>query len=248
MPCIPEHPSGPWKRAARCACRYRAERLRLHPVQYISPRPRPASTRPHSDTYNGEIVKRPCLLNVLQRLLQIAQFLVDQALRFLGALHSLGLKGLDGLDLSVHIVRLGLERAEALLDLVDDGRVLEYRAVVSEVDLLRLLLQYVDFAARVVVALLERLERGSSLAAQTELRANLCPVELEGGGALRWGAMLVFVILKFGGLPLGTQQRIRCSNGAVWSSCGYGRVWGTYSNGHCDELGRVEWGGDRDRS
>lgn len=84
----------------------------------------------------------------------------------------------------LHIVRLRLVGAEALLDLVDDGGVLEDGAVVGEVNGLRLLGENGDLPARVVVALLEGLEGGGSAAFQTELRADLGPVELEGGAAL----------------------------------------------------------------
>lgn len=82
------------------------------------------------------------------------------------------------------IVRLGLECVEALLDLVDDGSVLQHGAVVREVNGLGLLLEDAELSARIVVALLEALEGGSSLAFETKLRANLSPVELEGCGAL----------------------------------------------------------------
>jgi hypothetical protein len=58
---------------------------------------------------------------------------------------------------------------------------------VREVDGLRLFLQNGDLPARVVVALLEGLEGGGSLASEAELRANFGPVELKGGGALRGG-------------------------------------------------------------
>jgi hypothetical protein len=55
---------------------------------------------------------------------------------------------------------------------------------VREVDGLGLLGEDGNFAARIVVALLEGLESGSSVAFEAQLRADLCPVELEGGAAL----------------------------------------------------------------
>ena len=116
--------------------------------------------------------------------MQVAQLLVYHQLCLLGTLHGLCLKGLNGLDLAVDIVRLGLESIEASLDFIDDGRVLEYTAVVREVDCLRLLGQNRHLAARIVIALLERLQSGSSLTFETELRADLGPVKLEGGAAL----------------------------------------------------------------
>lgn len=71
-----------------------------------------------------------------------------------------------------------------LLDVVDDGLVLEDAAVVLEVDCLRLLGENGDFAARIVVALLEVLQGGGSVAFEAQLLTKLGPVELEGGAAL----------------------------------------------------------------
>jgi hypothetical protein len=116
--------------------------------------------------------------------LQVAQFLVYDALGLLGALNSLRLECLNRLDLPAHIVCLWLESVELLLDVVDDSLVLENAAVVLEVDGRSLLGEDGDFATRVVVALLEGLESGSSVALKAQLRADLCPVELEGGAAL----------------------------------------------------------------
>jgi hypothetical protein len=70
-------------------------------------------------------------------------------------LESLRLECLDRLNLPAHIVCLGLEGVELLLDIVDDGLVLEDAAVVLEVDGLRLLGEDGNFAARIVVTLLE---------------------------------------------------------------------------------------------
>lgn len=55
-----------------------------------------------------------------------------------------------------------------------------------EVDGLGLRAQQVDFAARVVVALFEGLERGCRLAFETERGGDFGPVEFQGGGALGW--------------------------------------------------------------
>jgi hypothetical protein len=85
-------------------------------------------------THHSQIGKRPGILDVLQRLLQIAQFLIHDSLGLLGALNSLRLECLDRLDLPAHIVCLGLESVELLLNVVDDGLVLEDAAVVLEVD------------------------------------------------------------------------------------------------------------------
>lgn len=137
-----------------------------------------------SNTYDSEIFKRPRLLNVLQRLLQIPQLLINHTLRLLCRLNSLSLEALNSLDLPVHIVRLGLESLELLLDVIDDGLVLEDRSVVGEVHALRLLGEDLKFPAGVVVALLEGLEGGGGLASETELCAEALPVDFECGTAL----------------------------------------------------------------
>lgn len=182
-PCIQERPSGPSTRAAQYACRYLAVQRQPLPASVVSDLP---SSIPVIEvcTYHGEILKRPCLLNVLERLLQVLQLLVDHRLRLFRRLHSLGLEGLNGLDLPVDIVRLGLEGVEASLNLIDNGSVLENGAVVREVDGLRLLLKDSHFAARIVIALLEGLQGCGRVSLKTELCADLGPVELEGGAAL----------------------------------------------------------------
>lgn len=136
------------------------------------------------DLVDGKVVERPGVLDVLQCLLEVGELLVDDGLGLLGALDGLGLESLDGLDLPVYVVGLGLVGAELLLDVVDDGLVLEDGAVVGEVDGLGLLGEDGDLAAGVIVALLERLEGGSGVATEAELLAKLGPVELEGCAAL----------------------------------------------------------------
>lgn len=78
-----------------------------------------------------------------------------------------------------------------VLDLVDDGLVLEDAAVVLEVDGLRGLGESGDSATGVFVALLESLERGDGLAAETKVVLDGGPVDLEGCAALQgvsaWG-------------------------------------------------------------
>jgi ferric-dicitrate binding protein FerR (iron transport regulator) len=61
---------------------------------------------------------------------------------------------------------------------------------VGEVDRLGLLAQQCDFAARVIVALLEGLESCSCVSFETKLRCELGPVELEGGTALLVDALV----------------------------------------------------------
>lgn len=125
------------------------------------------------------LLPRSCALDVAQGLLQASQFDLDLALCLLSVLQRNLLEALDGLDLLAHIVRLGLECLEVLLNLVDDGRVFEDGAVVSEVDRHRLILQMEHQAAGVVIALLEVGQRCRRAAAETELGADFAPVELQ---------------------------------------------------------------------
>ena len=182
LPCILARPSDPLTRAVRCACQYRAEQRQPRPFIYV--RVRLMTNHETSGTYHSQLIERPGFFDVLQRLLEIAQLPVDNALGLLGALHSLCLESLDSLDLPSNIVRLGLECIELLLDIVDNGGILENGPVVGEVDRLRLFREDSHFTARIVIALLEALESGGSLTLKTELSADPGPVELEGGAAL----------------------------------------------------------------
>lgn len=71
-----------------------------------------------------------------------------------------------------------------VLDLIDDGLVLQDLAVVREVDGLGLLGKKLDLTAGVIVALLEGLQRGGGLTAEAEGGGHLGPVDLESGAAL----------------------------------------------------------------
>ena len=139
---------------------------------------------PPPKTYHRELVKRSRRLNIGQSLLQILELQIDLLLGSLGIVDGLDLKRINGLELATQVVRGGLEGDEALLDLVDDGLVLEDAAVVREVDLGRLLREHLHLAADVFVALLERLEARHRLAAKAERRGNLGPVELESCASL----------------------------------------------------------------
>jgi hypothetical protein len=127
------------------------------------------------------------LLNVGEGLLKVLQLQADLLLGGLGILDGLDLEGLDGLDLAGDVVGRGLEGGEALLDLGDDGLVLEGRAVVGEVDLGGELAEGRDLAAGVLVALLEGLQGGDGLATEVEGGRDLGPVELERCASLRIG-------------------------------------------------------------
>lgn len=137
-----------------------------------------------TNTYHGEVLEGTGGLDVLQGLLQVDELSVDLALGLLGVLDGLGLEGIDGLQLAADIVRSRLEALEVVLDLVNDGLVLEDAAVVGKVDGLGLLGQDLDLAAGVIVALLEGLQRGGGLAAEAEGGRDLDPIDLECGAAL----------------------------------------------------------------
>lgn len=136
-------------------------------------------------TYHSEILERSRSLNVLERLAQIRQLGLNAALGLLRALDGLGLEGIDGLELAVQVIRRGLEVLEVILDLVDDGLVLQGSAVIVKVDGLRLFRQRLHLAAGVVVALLERLQRRSRLAPKAQGAGHLGPVNLERGTTLQ---------------------------------------------------------------
>jgi hypothetical protein len=144
------------------------------------PTPRSAA----ANTYDSEVLERTGGLDVLQGLLQVLQLGLNLTLGSLSVLNSLGLEGVDGLQLAVDIVGSGLEGLEVVLELVDDGLVLQDAAVVAEVNGLGLLRQDLDLAASIVVALLESLEGGGGLAAEAEGGRHLGPVDLESGAAL----------------------------------------------------------------
>jgi hypothetical protein len=136
-------------------------------------------------THHSEVLEGPGSLDVLEGLVEVLQLSIDLGLGLLGALQRRGLVCLDGLDLAANVVLLDLEAGELLLNVVDDGGVLEDGAVVGEVDLLGLLGQDLDLAARVVVALLEGLQSLGGGAAEAEFGAQVSPVDLGGGAALK---------------------------------------------------------------
>ena len=131
----------------------------------------------HVITYHSQLINRPRLLDIPQSPVQIGQLPIDDRLRLLRALHRRRLKRFDGLDLPPDIVRRRLVRPHLPLNLIHDGLVVEDAAVVLKVDRLRLLRQHRDFAAGVVIALLEGRERGRSCALEAQLRRQSRPVD-----------------------------------------------------------------------
>lgn len=130
-------------------------------------------------TYDGELVERAGVLDVLQGLLQILELHIDTALGLLSVLDGLSLEGLDGLDLAGDIVGDWLEALVVLLYRIDNGLVLQDGAVVGEVDGGWLLLESRELAAGILVALLEGVEGGDSGSTESEVRGDCCPVKLE---------------------------------------------------------------------
>jgi len=191
-PCSQALASDPWKRAAQRAGRYQGEQQQPRPITQISPiDPKSLHVTAQksfelimSNTHHSEILKRSRSFDVLERLLQILQLLIDLALGLLSGLDGLRLEGLNRLDLSVDIVLLWLESAELLLEVVDDGLVLEHAAVVREVDSLWLLGQKLHLATGVVVALLECYESVGGISFEAELAAQAGPVDFGGCAAL----------------------------------------------------------------
>ena len=135
-------------------------------------------------TYDGELIKWPGSLDILQSLLQVHQLGLDATLGLLGRLDGLSLKGIDGLELTSNVVGGRLEGLEVVLNLVNDGLVLEGLAVVRKVDGLGLLGQHGYFAAGVIVALLEGLEGCGGLAAKSQGAGDFGPVDFESGATL----------------------------------------------------------------
>lgn len=132
-----------------------------------------------SDLVDGGLVPWSGTLDVVQGLLQAPQLHLHLGLCLFSILERNLLEAFDGLDLLVHVVRLGLEILEVLLDLVDDGRVLQDRSVVAKVDGRWLLGQDLYSAAGIVVSLLEIGKRSRRAAAEAELRGDFAPVELQ---------------------------------------------------------------------
>ena len=122
-----------------------------------------------STAYLCQLLKRPRILNILQCLLQRSQFGIHGNLCLFRVLNRFCLKRLNGLDLPCDIVGLGLETLDLLLNLVDDGLVVDLGSVRSEVDGGRKVGENLDLPSGVVVTLFEGCEGSSGLALQAEL-------------------------------------------------------------------------------
>lgn len=131
---------------------------------------------------HGEILERPRVLDVGECCLELLQLHVDLLRRLLclrhlsharptsapnfrtqTQTHRLALKRLDRLHVRRDVVRDGLELAEQLLRVVDDGGVLQHGAVVRGVDGGRLRAVVLREALGLAVSLAEGLQRGDGL-------------------------------------------------------------------------------------
>lgn len=163
----------------------------------------------HGSTYDSEVLEGSGGLNVLQGSGKVLELQVDGLLGSLGVLDGLGLEGIDGLQLARDIVGDGLEGSESLLDLLDDGLVLEDGSVGGEVDGGGLLGKGLELAAGVLVALLEGLEGGNGLAAEAQRAGDLGPVELESCASLFGGRKLAHGFGSRAAARLAPEQRLR---------------------------------------
>lgn len=193
IPCSPESASGLSKQAERRARRCQGEQRQHRPTQMISSRPTDIPAAPSANTYHSQLIKRPSALNILERLLQILKLLINLRLRSLSALHSLRLKRLNSFDLPVDIILLDLEPLELFLDVLHDVLVAQVLAVVFEVHGLRRFFKDTDATAGVVVALLESYQGIRGTASEAELRAEIVPVDLEGGGGALLGSLAALI-------------------------------------------------------
>lgn len=132
------------------------------------------------EVLKGELVKGSGGLNVGEGGLKVSELLLDGGGGLLSVGESLGLKGLDGLELLGDVVGDGLEVLVGGLDLVDNVLVLEGAAVGGEVDLGGLGGEVEELLAGLVIALAEGVEGGDGGASESEGGDNLGPVDLDG--------------------------------------------------------------------
>lgn len=185
-PCSQPASTCPWRPEKRSFRQSRAEQQQPHPTRTRTHtnQHNPIFPKQKKNTYHSEVLERPGSLNVIQSLLQLNQLRLDLTPSLFSVLDSLGLKGIDRLNLARDIIASRLEVLELGLDIIDHGLVLQRVAVVVKVDGLGLLRQSLNLAARVVVTLLEGLQGCSRLATEAERAGNLGPVEFQGGAAL----------------------------------------------------------------
>lgn len=94
-----------------------------------------------------------------------------------GDTYSLGLEGVNSLELSLDIVGDGLEVVKNLLGLVDNVLVLENALVVGKVDGGGLLLELGESSSGVLVPLPESRDLGDGVLAQAKVGADLGKID-----------------------------------------------------------------------
>jgi len=121
-----------------------------------------------SDILARQLIEGTGLLDVGKSRLELLQLDVNLCLSLLSLGNRLGLEGLNSFNVGVDIISNGLEVRHKLLDLVNDGLVLENGSVVGKVDGGGLggerMLQTLSLA----VPLAEGLEGGDGLLSETE--------------------------------------------------------------------------------
>jgi hypothetical protein len=135
-----------------------------------------------------------------------------------------------------------------LLDLINNGLVLQNRTVVCEVDFGGLFGKLDNSATGVLIALLEGLKGGDSLASKTKRRCNFGPVELERCTSLERRYILA-MIGREGDESIGRALWSETASAPLTSTtiASTQQLEGqlndrTYSGCHYDEVGTIESG------
>ena len=102
-----------------------------------------------------QLIRLPCLIDILNCLLQINQLLRNLLLGLLSILHCLCLKGLNPLQNRRNIVRSWLELLARPLDFINDLLVLQYGTIISEIDGCAGSLEMIEFGVGVDIAFAE---------------------------------------------------------------------------------------------
>ena len=102
-----------------------------------------------------QLIGLPCLINILNCLLQINQLLRNLLLGLLSIIYCLCLKSLNPLQNCRNIVRSWLEFLARLLNFIDDLLVFQYRSIISEIDGRAGGLEMIEFGVGVDIAFAE---------------------------------------------------------------------------------------------
>ena len=156
-----------------------ADYFSRHPQQYASPPPsipQVSANKLREEVTHSQVLERPGLRDVAQRLLQALLFSLNLGNRLLGGLDSLALERVHRLVPLGHVVVDRLELPQDLFGSLDGRLVLEGGLVVLEVDLGRAGLQGGVLVQSGRVTSAESLELGGGLFAETKTGVDLGPV------------------------------------------------------------------------